>query len=120
MACCVIANLWQKSSFHTDSLLKRVVCITFAQPFLHIPMVQEVIAMSPHFEQSIHSIFYKDDCVPQIFQCIYGTNTSLPVHQNQDVKSLVQSTGQNLQLQRKEPVLAHGAFQQVSNMALMR
>lgn len=115
MACYVTANLWQNSSFRSETLLKRVVCITFGQPFLRIPIVQKVIAMSPHFEQSIHSIFYEDDCVPQIFQCIYGINTSLPMHPSQDVKSLVQSNGhEGLQLLNgKAHVPPHVALQQV-------
>ena len=115
MACYVTANLWQRSSFRTETLLKRVVCVTFGQPFLHMPMVQKVIAMSPHFEQSIHSIFYKDDCVPQIFQCIYGTIAPQPVHPNEDVKSLVQPTQcGGLQIfNGKAQVLPHVLSQQV-------
>ena len=78
LACCVGARLWA-STTEAQILLERVVCITFGQPFLQIKMVQEEIEICPQFEESIHSIFYKEDFVPHMLGCLDESYiTSLP------------------------------------------
>ena len=68
LACCVAANIWNKSYINTDALEKSVVCITFGQPLLSIPLVQEVVKKFPRFEATIHSIFDKEDIIPRLLR----------------------------------------------------
>ena len=77
LACCVGAQLW-RSTTDREILLQRVVCITFGQPFLQIKMVQDEIDICPQFEQSIHSVFSKDDVVPLMFSYLHVDESNLP------------------------------------------
>lgn len=77
LACCVAARLWH-STTDRDVLLQRVICITFAQPFLKIKMIEEEIEICPQFEKSIHSIFNKDDLVPLMIRCLDLPGLPLP------------------------------------------
>ena len=43
-----------------------MVCITFGQPLLGIPLLQEVAGKIPQFESIIHSVFDKEDVMPQL------------------------------------------------------
>ena len=61
-----MATLWQESLINADILLKQAACITFGQPFIKIQLVDEVLRMHPDVKKSIHSVFLKDDLVPQI------------------------------------------------------
>ena len=78
LASCVSARLWQNATADQMFLLQHVVCITFGQPFLQIKMVQEEIQICPQFEQSIHSIFYKDDVVPLMLSYLHVDESKLP------------------------------------------
>ena len=78
LACCVAAKLWYSVTADRDVLLERVICITFGQPFLQIDMVEEEIAICPQFEQSIHSVFIKDDIVPLMFSYLAVEESDLP------------------------------------------
>ena len=78
LASCVSARLWQNATADQTFLLQHVVCITFGQPFLEIKMVQEEIQICPQFEQSIHSIFYKDDVVPLMLSYLHVDESKLP------------------------------------------
>ena len=79
LASCVSARLWQNMTTADQAfLLQHVICITFGQPFLQIKMVQEEIQICPKFEQSIHSIFYKDDVVPLMLSYLHVDESSLP------------------------------------------
>lgn len=78
LACCVGARLWHLTPADREVLLQRVVCITFGQPFLKIRMVEDEIKICPQFEQSIHSVFNKDDVVPLMFGYLHIDESNLP------------------------------------------
>ena len=78
LASCVTARLWQNATADQTFLLQHVICITFGQPFLQIEMVQEEIQICPQFEQSIHSVFYKDDTVPLMLSYLHVDESKLP------------------------------------------
>jgi GTP-binding protein EngB required for normal cell division len=77
LASCVSARLWQNATADQAFLLQHVVCITFGQPFLQIKMVQDEIQICPQFEQSLHSIFYKDDVVPLMLSYLHVDESKL-------------------------------------------
>ena len=78
LACCVAAQLWYKTPASQDFLLERVICITFGQPFLQNNMVDEKISICPQFEQSIHSVFNKDDVIPLVLSYVHEEESKLP------------------------------------------
>ena len=67
LACCVAANIWEKSYISTEVLEKDVVCITFGQPLIAIPFVQSVMKKFPKFETTVHSVLDSEDVVPRLF-----------------------------------------------------
>ena len=68
LACCVAANLWKSSHISATTLEQSVVCITFGQPLIKIKFFQEVAKDCPGLENTIHSIFWKEDVIPQILR----------------------------------------------------
>lgn len=78
LACCIGARLWHFTTADREVLLQRVICITFGQPFLKITMVEDEIKICPQFEQSIHSVFYKDDVVPLLFGYLHIDESKVP------------------------------------------
>ena len=87
LACCVAARLWH-STTNRDVLLERVICITFAQPFLQIKMVEEQIEICQQFRKCIHSIFNKADLVPLMIRCLDLPGLDLPRLPLPNVKAL--------------------------------
>ena len=61
-----MANLWKESRISAETLLKQAVCIAFGLPFMKIQLIDQVLRMCPDLKKSIHSIFLKEDLVPQI------------------------------------------------------
>ena len=78
LACCVGAQLWHNTAADREVLLQRVICITFGRPFLKIKMVEEEINICPEFEQSIHSVFNKEDVVPLMCSYLCTDEGKLP------------------------------------------
>ena len=50
----------------TDILEKNIICITFGQPLIPIPSVEEAINNHPQFEDTIHAVYDKDDFFPRV------------------------------------------------------
>ena len=69
LALSLAASLWKLPyfEFSTDLLKDNFVCITFGQPIISLPTVQEVTEEYPEFESIVHSIFTKD-LVPQLLK----------------------------------------------------
>lgn len=82
LACCNAARLWNDTCINVDVLEKSVTCITFGQPLLSIPYVQEVLSKYPKFEDIVHSVFDQDDAFPKLFRNHYSSQ------QNEQGKSL--------------------------------
>ena len=70
LALSLAALLWKLPyfEFSTDLLKENFVCITFGQPIISLPTVQEVAEECPEFESVVHSIFTKADVVPQLMK----------------------------------------------------
>lgn len=72
LACCNAARLWKESSISIDVLENSVVCITFGQPLVAIPYVQETVNSITKFENTIHSIYDQEDIFPRLLRDKYG------------------------------------------------
>ncbi len=73
LACFVAAILWKDSCIPIEALEKNVVCITYGQPVISIPCVQQVIKDIPHFHDTIYCVFEKADVLPSVsryFSCV--------------------------------------------------
>lgn len=71
LACYNVARLWDKAFISVDVLEKNVTCITFGQPLLTIPYVQETIKKYTKFENTIHSIYDEEDVFPRLLCSTY-------------------------------------------------
>ena len=94
LACCVAANLWEETYVNIDTLQKNVICITFGQPMINIPFVQEAIKHFPQLRNTIHLIYDKEDIFPLVFRyfsigCIHYKGQGVPV---KGVKALTAGT----------------------------
>lgn len=90
LACYAAANLWKKSFISGDVLEKNVICITFGQPLIPIPYVEEAIKDFPQFEATIHAVYDKDDFFPRVLY-YYAVGCS---HYYEAVKTLSQAVDQ--------------------------
>ena len=92
LACCVAAHIWRRSYISANVLMKSMVCITFGQPLLSIPLLQDVTRRIPQFESTIHSVFDREDAVPQLLH--YFNFGNIAYHGNTvAIKALTFSNG---------------------------
>lgn len=68
LALSLAALLWKLSYFSADLLKENLICVTFAQPLITIPAVQEIAEECPEFESTVHSIFMSTDLAPQLMK----------------------------------------------------
>lgn len=68
LALSLAALLWKMPYLSTDLLKDDFVCITFGQPIISLPIVQEVREECPEFESVVHSIFTKADLIPRLMK----------------------------------------------------
>ena len=68
LALSLAASLWNLPYISADRLKEDFVCITFGQPLISLPAVQEVTEECPEFQSIVHSIFTKADLVPQLMK----------------------------------------------------
>ena len=66
LALSLAALLWKLPYISADRLKEDFICITFGQPLISLPAVQEVTEECPEFQSIVHSIFTKADLVPQL------------------------------------------------------
>ena len=90
LACYAAANLWKTSFISGDVLEKNVVCITFGQPLIPIPYVEEAIKDFPQFEATIHAVYDKDDFFPRVLY-YYNVGCKHYYDSNQAIKTLSQT-----------------------------
>lgn len=89
MACHLAAILWKRSSVSRDILEKNIICITFGQPLIPIPSVEEAIKDYPQFEATIHAVYDKDDFFPRV---LYYYNVGCLLYQDHGDQALGQAT----------------------------
>ena len=90
LACYMAANLWRMSFISGDVLEKNVICITFGQPLIPIPYVEEAIKDFPKLENTIHAVYEKDDFFPRVLY-YYNVGCKHYYDNNQAMKTLSQT-----------------------------
>ena len=68
LAVAVTACIWKHSYIAATELQKKVACIGFGVPMLHIPNVVSILAECPAFKSTIHLVYLKDDIVPRLMR----------------------------------------------------
>ena len=68
MAVSVTARIWKHSYIAATELQKKVACIGFGVPMLHIPDVVSTLEECPAFKSTIHLVYLKDDIVPRLMR----------------------------------------------------
>ena len=107
LACCVAANIWRRSPINADVLKEQVICITFGQPLISIPFVQEIIRNSgPQFESTIYSMFTKDDIIPGLLQYFHIGCVHYQPGSTSPMKTLSAANGTKALAQPLQPVIA--------------
>jgi len=61
LALYLAALIWKLHYLSADLLKENFVCITFGQPIINLPTVQEITEECLEFESVVHSIFTKAD-----------------------------------------------------------
>ena len=68
LACAVAASVWETPYISTDLLRQNLVCITFGQPHVAMPMLDRVVSRRPELVSTIHSFHCEDDPVPRLLR----------------------------------------------------
>ena len=68
MACAVTASVWETPYISTDLLRQNLVCITFGQPHVSMPMLDRVVSQRPELVSTIHSFHCEEDPVPRLLR----------------------------------------------------
>ena len=74
LACYVAANLWKENCVTLDVLQRNVICITFGQPLIELPFVNNATGrFSEAFKRSVHTYFSHDDPLPFLLRYFCGS-----------------------------------------------
>lgn len=106
LACCNAARLWKESYLPIDVLEHNVICITFGQPLVAIPYVQETVNTITKFENTIHSIYDREDIFPRLLRDRYGYQPM--IDQGSRLKAIAGSNGNTPPLQKLSEVSHNG------------
>ena len=68
LACAVTASVWETPYISTDLLRQNLVCITFGQPHVAMPMLDRAARQRPELVSTIHSFYCEDDPVPRLLR----------------------------------------------------
>ena len=60
--------MWETPYISTDLLRQNLVCITFGQPHVSMPMLDRVVSQRPELVSTIHSFHCEDDPVPRLLR----------------------------------------------------
>lgn len=66
MASAVAAQVWHSSYISSEHLQENLICITFAQPHLEVPQLEEIARECPSITSTIHCIYYNEDLIPRL------------------------------------------------------
>ena len=68
LACAIAAEVWNTPYIGSDLLKENLVCITFAQPHVSVPMLVDVVRQRAELASTIHGIYSQDDVVPRLMR----------------------------------------------------
>ncbi len=70
LASYVTATLWKESCIHVPitDLQKNVVCVTYGQPLVKVPLVEHVVKCYEHFQDTVYHVYDKEDTFPRVLR----------------------------------------------------
>ena len=68
LASTVAALVWSTPYVGADLLKDHLVCITFAQPHVTVPLLADVARQRAELASTIHCIYTEDDVVPRLLK----------------------------------------------------
>ncbi|MCG8622688.1 MAG: hypothetical protein MJE68_11930, partial [Proteobacteria bacterium] len=60
------AQLWQLPQISSNQLISNLICITFAEPFVHSVLLERVAESFPDFPKNVHALRMEKDSIPFI------------------------------------------------------
>ena len=70
LAAALTARVWETPYFPAVLLKQNLICITFGQPHVTVPMLESVAAQNPELASCIHSFYCEDDPVPRLLRVL--------------------------------------------------
>ena len=70
LAAALTARVWETPYFPVALLKRNLVCITFGQPHVTVPMLESAAAQNPELASCIHSFYCEDDPVPRLLRVL--------------------------------------------------
>ena len=70
LAAALTAHVWETPYFPAALLKQNLVCITFGQPHVTVPMLESAAAQNPELASCIHSFYCEDDPVPRLLRVL--------------------------------------------------
>ena len=70
LAATLMACMWEMPYFPAALLKQNLVCITFGQPHVVVPMLESAAAQNPELASCIHSFYCEDDPVPRLLRVL--------------------------------------------------
>ena len=70
VACAVAAQVWHSSYISSQHLQENLICITFAQPHLEVPQLEDIVRECPSITSTIHCIYYNEDLIPRLVRIL--------------------------------------------------
>ena len=69
----MLVKIRRHCSISLQKLQKNLACITFGQPHLPVPELQETSCVNPEIAKAIHVVISEDDVLPRILGVLYYT-----------------------------------------------
>lgn len=66
LACAVAAMVWNTPYIGADLLKDHLVCITFGQPHITVPLLADVARQRAEVASTIHCVYSEGDLVPRL------------------------------------------------------
>ena len=70
LACCVHAEIWDQPNI-SSHIKENLVCITFAQPHVPVPGLDDLAEDFPDIGSTIHAVQFERDLVPRLLGLLY-------------------------------------------------
>ncbi len=68
LASYVTATLWKESYIPIADLEKNVVCVTYGQPLVKVPLVEHVVKCYEHFQDTVYHVYDREDDFPRVLR----------------------------------------------------
>ena len=80
LAAALTARVWETPYFPAALLKQNLVCITFGQPHVAVPMLESAAAQNPELASCIHSFYCEDDPVPRLLRVLDRSWSQEDIH----------------------------------------